>query len=100
VVASKVGGIPEAVLDGETGILVPFESMGPPGFEPIDPESFSKDLAAAIDRLLADEPLRIRMGEKGRERVLEHFSWQTIAGQTLRLYEDLLSDKSRKQKTQ
>jgi glycogen synthase len=87
VVASKVGGIPEAVLDGETGILVPFESRPPPDFEPRDPARFAGDLAAAVNRLWGDEGLRRRMREAGRRRVVEMFSWSRIARQTVALFE-------------
>jgi glycogen synthase len=89
VVASRVGGIPEAVRERETGLLVPFESRGAPDFEPVDPASFARDLAEAINSLYGDEPLRHRMSEAGRRRVEEHFSWQTIARQTLALYEEI-----------
>ncbi|UCF35639.1 MAG: glycogen synthase [Acidobacteriota bacterium] len=89
VVASKVGGIPEAVSDGETGLLVPFESLGAPTFEPKDPAKFSKDLAAQINRLFSDRQLRDRMSAAGRKRVEDLFSWTSIAEQTLKLYETL-----------
>ena len=89
VVASRVGGIPEVVVDGETGILVPFETKGPPDFEPGDPMRFARDIAAAINLLFASEPLRRRMGDAGRARVEEKFSWRSIAEQTLKLYEEL-----------
>jgi glycogen synthase len=91
VVASRVGGIPEAVADGETGALVPFESRGGADFEPRDPERFARDLAEAINRLHANEGLRRRMGEAGRRRVEERFSWTQIARRTLDLYEELAS---------
>lgn len=58
VVASAVGGIPEVVVEGETGLLVPVELMPGSAFEPLDPEGFSADLAAALNRLLADSTLR------------------------------------------
>jgi len=87
VVASRVGGIPEAVADGETGLLVPFESVGPPSFEPVDPSSFARDLAAGINRLLEDPELRTRMGRAGRKRVERLFSWKSIARETYQLYE-------------
>jgi starch synthase len=89
VVASKVGGIPEAVADGETGILVPFESKGPPSYEPKDPDRFARDLAAAVNELAKDPALRTRMGEAGRRRVEEKFSWGMIARRTLELYGDI-----------
>jgi glycogen synthase len=89
VVASKVGGIPEAVADGETGILVPLGQQTESPFEPVDPPRFSADLAAAINRLLADPALRERMGQAGRRRVEERFSWRVIAQRTADLYRSL-----------
>jgi glycogen synthase len=88
VVASNVGGIPEAVADGETGLLVPFESRGSPDFEPRDPEGFSRDLASAVNSLYGDEPRRRRMSEAGRRRVEERFSWTLVAERTLELYRE------------
>jgi starch synthase len=93
VVASEVGGIPEAVADGETGVLVPFESDGPPTFEPKDPLRFARDLAATINRLIQDPHRRKRMGEASRKRAVEHFSWRTIAGHTFELYKHLIDGK-------
>jgi glycosyltransferase involved in cell wall biosynthesis len=75
VVASRVGGIPEVVVDGETGLLVP----------PEEPEA----LAGTIGRLLADPALAGRMGEAGRQRAREHFSAGRMAEQTAALYEEL-----------
>jgi starch synthase len=86
VVATRVGGIPEAVADGVTGILVPFEQRPSPDFDPRDPERFARDLAAAIDRLLADPEARSRMGAAGRERVEKGFSWESIARRTIDVY--------------
>lgn len=91
VVASRVGGIPEAVADGETGILVPFEARPAPDFEPQDPAGFAADLAAAINRLHSDDALRESMSVAGRRRVEEHFSWREIARQTLDLYEQVVA---------
>jgi glycosyltransferase involved in cell wall biosynthesis len=92
VVASNVGGIPEAVSDGHTGILVAFESLGTPTFEPRDPVRFSRDLAQAINQLLDDDKLRKRMGQAGKQRVADFFSWKVIARETVSLYESLLPD--------
>jgi alpha-maltose-1-phosphate synthase len=89
VVASAVGGIPEVVVDGETGLLVPLEQQAVAPFEPVDPARYSADLAAAVNRLLADPALRARMGAAGRRRVEEHFSWSVVARRTAELYRTL-----------
>jgi glycosyltransferase involved in cell wall biosynthesis len=88
VVASKVGGIPEVVVDGETGLLVDLD-LREGTFEPSDPEAFSRGLAAAINRVALDPALRARFGAAGRRRVEEHFSWAAIAQRTLGLYRSL-----------
>jgi glycosyltransferase involved in cell wall biosynthesis len=90
VVASAVGGIPEVVVDGETGLLVPLEQHQESPFEPIEPQRFSADLAAAINRLLGDAELRERMARAGRRRVEAEFAWPAIAEQTRALYASLL----------
>jgi len=82
VVASRVGGIPEIVMDGETGFLV--------DFDPKEAESFTINLAARIEKLLSDRALATRMGKAGRARAIEHFSWPAIAERTVQLYDTLL----------
>lgn len=90
VVASAVGGIPEVVVDGETGVLVPFEPTGFNNFEPHHPEQFSQDLASAVNGLL-ESPERIQaMGVKSRQRVETYFSWTSIAQRTLAFYQALV----------
>jgi alpha-maltose-1-phosphate synthase len=89
VVASAVGGIPEVVVEGETGLLVAVE-LQPGQFEPVEPDRFSADLADAINRLLADPAERQRMGKAGRQRVEREFAWSAIARQTADLYQSLL----------
>jgi glycosyltransferase involved in cell wall biosynthesis len=86
VVASSVGGIPEVVAHGETGLLVPVEQMTESPFEPIEAEKFARDLADAINELMRDEPRRRKMGEAARRQVEEHFSWTAIAKKTADLY--------------
>ena len=86
VVASRVGGIPEVVVDGETGLLVPFEAMGGGSFGPADPDGFSRALAEAINALMADPARRQAMSEAGRRRAVGSFSWASIAHQTVDLY--------------
>jgi glycogen synthase len=90
VVASAVGGIPEVVVDGETGLLVPLDQMQESPFEPIDPSKFSRDLAEGINRLLRDDVLREGMALAGRKRVEDHFSWSAIAEKTAELYNSLV----------
>jgi starch synthase len=89
VVASAVGGIPEVVVDGETGVLVPLEQQTESPFEPLDPQKFSADLADAINDLLRDGALRERMARAGRARVEREFAWPAIARQTADLYSKL-----------
>ena len=91
VVASAVGGIPEVVDHGETGLLVPPEAISPTEVEPKHPEQFSRDLAAAVNVLLDDPDLRETMGKKARMRVEREFSWTSIARQTLEFYQELVA---------
>ena len=90
VVASNVGGIPEVVVPEETGVLVDLH-LKDHTFEPVDPMMFSRELAAAINRVGLDPALRERMGKAGRKRAEEQFSWTAIAQKTLSLYRTLLS---------
>ena len=89
VVASAVGGIKEVVVDGETGFLVPLKQMKESPFEPLDPEKFSRDLAAKINELMKDRHLQEKFGKAGRKRAEERFSWSAIARKTKALYETL-----------
>ncbi len=89
VVASAVGGIPEVVVDGETGYLVPVEQMSDSPFEATNPAKFSQDLATRINDLMADPAKQKAFGEAGRKRAVEVFSWESIARQTKALYESL-----------
>jgi alpha-maltose-1-phosphate synthase len=89
VVATAVGGIPEVVADGVTGFLVDAKLSAAPPHDPSDAEGLARALAEAINRFGADPDLKRSMGEAGRRRVVEQFSWETIARQTLALYESL-----------
>ncbi|MGH3975199.1 MAG: glycogen synthase [Pseudonocardiaceae bacterium] len=83
VVASAVGGIPEVVDDGVTGLLVPYNEQ--------DPEGFQRDLAHRVNELLADPDRVTAMGHAGRKRVISEFSWSAVAERTIHLYRQLLS---------
>jgi len=91
VVASAVGGIPEIVEHGETGLLVPVELEEGPARLPAHPEQFSADLAAAINAIVADPVRAAAMGAAGLRRVEEHFSWPAIAAATAELYRDVIA---------
>ncbi len=90
VVASAIGGIPEVVVDGETGLLVPVQQMQESPFTPLDPTKFSKDLAIAINQLMADKTMRQRFAQAGRKRAEKLFSWSSIAKETQALYNQLV----------
>jgi starch synthase len=82
VVASAVGGIPEVVADGLTGILVPYHA--------VEIEEFEAGIAAAVNELCHDPTRAAAMGRAGRERAVHEFSWDAIAHRTVELYESLL----------
>jgi glycogen synthase len=89
VVASAVGGIPEVVVDGETGVLVPLQLAAHDPMSPADPDRFARDLAAAINGLVADASRASAMGRAGRLRAEASFSWRAIAERTVELYRSL-----------
>jgi glycosyltransferase involved in cell wall biosynthesis len=92
VVASAVGGIPEIIVEGETGLLVEFEAEGGDSHEPANPDAFAQALADGVNTLMADPERRATMGETSRTRVENVFSWTAIAEQTLAFYKDLLAE--------
>jgi starch synthase len=88
VVASAVGGIPEIVVEGETGRLVHFarDDAG----NPLNREAFARDFAQAVCDVALNRDTARRMGEAGRERAVSHFSWPAIADETVALYRSLV----------
>jgi starch synthase len=90
VVASAVGGIPEVVVDGETGLLVPVELSVDDPMQPVDPDRFERNLAGAINALMADPATREVMGRAARRRAVERFGWDAIARQTADLYRSVV----------
>ncbi|MFJ4699342.1 glycogen synthase [Streptomyces sp. NPDC088768] len=83
VVASAVGGIPEVVRDGETGLLVPYD--------PQDTAAFEQGLARALNSLVADPPTAAAMGEAGRGVAVRDFGWDRIARRTTEVYAHVLA---------
>ena len=90
VVASATGGILEVVVPGKTGLLVGFTPRQDGTYEPKDPRKFSRDLGAAVNRVLRNPALQKRFAAAGRSRVEAHFSWAGVARQTLQLYRSLV----------
>jgi starch synthase len=94
VVATRIGGIPEVVVHGRTGLLVdvpvPDGDGSSGGLTDGDPEVAAR-LAAAINELVADPARRAAMGEAGRRRAVEQFSWAEVARRTLAVYEGVVA---------
>ncbi|MCZ4124378.1 glycogen synthase [Streptomyces sp. H39-S7] len=82
VVASAVGGIPEVVEHGRTGLLVPYEEADPRGFEAA--------LAAAVNEVVTDGRRARVMGEAGRQRAVTEFGWDAVARRTVEVYASVL----------
>ncbi len=81
VVASNVGGIPEVVIDSETGLLVPYDQQ--------EPQAFEHAFADAINRVVADPELARSFGAHGRARAVSSFGWDAIARQTIGVYQSV-----------
>jgi alpha-maltose-1-phosphate synthase len=90
VVATATGGIPEVVVHGETGWLVPIDQVQDGTGTPVDPDRFVADLAAALTDTVSDPSRADRMGLAGRRRAVESFSWGSIGEQTNQVYLDVL----------
>jgi len=78
VVASDVGGIPEVVVHGETGVLVHYDAR--------EPDAFEAGLTRAMNELVARPDQAGQMGRTGRVRAVEAFSWDRIAAETVEVY--------------
>ena len=91
VVGTATGGIPEVVLDGTTGWLVPIEQVTDGTGTPVDPDRYVADLAAVLCDAVSDPDRARRYGEAGRVRANQEFSWTTVAVRTLEVYERALA---------
>ncbi len=92
VVGTGTGGIPEVVVDGVTGRIVPIDQATDGTGTPTDPEKFVRDLAEALIEVVSDPERAREMGRAGRERAETEFSWQRIADQTEALYRSIAAD--------
>lgn len=90
VVGSAVGGIPEIIVDGETGFLVPLKAVSETNFEPADPKAFQTDFANKLNKILENPELAKKMGEVSRKRAIDVFSWKAIAQQTYEFYQECI----------
>jgi starch synthase len=90
VVATATGGIPEVVVDGETGWLVPITQVQDGSGTPVDPDAFVADLAAALINAVSDVERARRFGVAGRQRAVDHFSWASIGDKTMAVYRSVL----------
>lgn len=90
VVATATGGIPEVVVPGETGVLVPIEQATDGTGTPLDPDRYVADFAAALTEVVADPARADEMGRAGRTRAIADFSWPSIAERTVEVYRSAL----------
>jgi len=90
VVATATGGIPEVVVDGETGVLVPIAQATDGTGTPLDPDQYVADFAAALTSVVSDPAAAAAMGRAGRQRAISDFSWNAIAEQTVAVYRSVL----------
>jgi glycogen synthase len=89
VAAAAVGGIPEVVVHGQTGLLVPIKPASRSDPEPESPEDYARSLAAAVNDLMRAPERRRAMGAAARRRVEAQFGWEAIARQTLSYYAEV-----------
>ena len=92
VVATATGGIPEVVVPGETGLLVPIEQADDGTGTPLDPDRYVADFAEALNDLVADPARAASYGRAGRERAIESFGWTAIAERTREVYRSTQRD--------
>ncbi|MDO5048963.1 MAG: glycogen synthase [Actinomycetaceae bacterium] len=92
VVGTATGGIPDVIVDGETGFLVPIEQKTDGTGTPLNPDKFHADMAERLTKLLENPELAAKMGKAGRKRVEDQFAWTTVGERTVKLYEHILKN--------
>jgi starch synthase len=90
VVATATGGIPEVVVHGETGLLVPIEQADDGTGTPLDPDGYVAAFADALTTVVSDPARAAVMGHAGRQRAIDAFSWATIADRTVAIYDEVV----------
>ena len=90
VVATATGGIPEVVVHGATGLLVPILQATDGTGTPLDPDQYVADFAEALMQVVSDPARAAEMGRAGRARAIADFCWDAIAERTVEVYRSVL----------
>ena len=90
VVGTATGGIPEVIVDGETGILVPIDQVNDGTGAPVNPNKFVGDLSDALNEILSNPQRARTWGAAAQKRARDHFSWESIADRTVEVYNAVL----------
>ena len=89
-VGTATGGIPEVIVDGETGILVPIDQVNDGTGAPVNPDKFVGDLSDALNEILSNPQRARTWGAAAQKRARDHFSWESIADRTVEVYNAVL----------